>query len=1633
MANKDDYLTNYREFFEYFAQTVDPCDQLPVKLASYKLVNVEVVGAVIDWTTQYLSQKNCPPYLYAPIIKIVIDEVRKACKKDPLAHGFNKEKNAYEPLKLMQSVMAKTNEVCLRYLDNSMLCSLPIPSGYYFPTSICSIRNRRRTMEDRHVVIHDLSTMFHLQDATPSSYYAIFDGHAGQDAAVYSSAHLHQFLAENRYFVSNPTQALLDAFCKTDALLLEKCKDEKLSSGTTAVVALLRPKEKVLYIAWAGDSQALLVNQGRVMQCVNPHKPNRQDERDRIMKAGGSCMMWYGVWRVSGQLAVSRAIGDANHKPFVIAIPDVREISLDGGEDFLIIACDGLWDFTSEDAAAQQVYDMLAEDSENIERVSKRLARWAQYRGSSDNISVIVVFLKEPSKIAAEAHRWANRNGPPFNTMDTGVDNANNPFTNSNGAVANDNIHLQKQNESLLLNITDNYKSNGTDHAADILRTENSNGKRSASEFDDDDFGPETDVDAIDEPILSPIEKTKSFNDGLSNNNPLEESYNPFLEHLEKAALETDSEIIIKPDKIETEDFSQDRRSPSLREETPTPPGETVHGPTDLEENQADSDSEDEWNYFKGDEAKKGNPSQPETVVECSEEDAMSQLNPNAAEFVPVSPTRSIPSPACRALINDEVIAQSSPKRPLNMDINVPSENDFDKEVKSRPSDVAALDNGHDESDSDLNTTPNDNMENLLNGKSIDEIPEFYPGSTPTKVLAASEEFHFGPNAAPFTPKLLDQSEAALSTKAVYGDESVATLDTSFSETFNKENNDPMSMSFSEERGDSNPFDLNKVQVLPDNFDDEKEEALDETISDLPEHYPLGKPLNNDDAIRSSGFDRLSKDDEKELASPLEQEIPDLEQESHLSKTPQPTEENLLGDFICNKTEVAIDASGISKSPHPVHSEVDVQNLLEPPFVSPLLEATENLVGDLLEPRTESRSPLDFSESKSALSESSKADSPLLPEISKADSPLCELPSSNSPLPDVTQLKLPETQSPVSDLPEIHSSKTPDQNESLSPCYKLPKEKLLDDDAVRTVTPDAVEEPREYRSEDMFDTEVSSKPPEDLEPIPIESPILTCDLQASHFPSVEAYEMKSPDDLLIDSGKVELAEYTIYDISPAEFITKDASTTVDYLEEKQTQAQVHSSYPSAIENLSNIGDVQQDIAILPVTSDSLKPVDDILSSNGEAALSEQIAIKTENIIPEFAEQTVLTPSEEDNKQVSDKPLILETLSQEPEELEKAEEVVATVAIQEEIKNEEKKSTTLAKKPALGKVGPSKTSQKYPLSPKVAPTKPTISPRVPPKTGSVKPPVAKTTQPKTSPKPKTISSTTTAKLTSRTSDSKLTNGESKAATARTTAIARKPVGEPAATKAMPKASPSSGKPSLVKTSRPVTAPKTVPPLSKTSTLRLGTTTATAKPKPATATSKNATATSKPSIGAPTKLSSAAPKTLSVSPKPSTTVPLAKPRTLTSAAPKPRVPLTKTITKSADVEKQHKESANKLTASRTTTTKTSTQSASSRTTSTTVKKTEIKPTTTNRTAAKTTTTTAKSTLGKKPGEVKSVSKTKTTKIEKPKENGVSATIVTEEITVVNNMVNELESQLLKDNSPIDNKLTVESALIGVNNAD
>ncbi|KAM7309753.1 uncharacterized protein ISCGN_006741 [Ixodes scapularis] len=262
------------------------------------------------------------------------------------------------------------------------------------PVSTHAVRNNRRKMEDRHVTLPDLNCVLDIQDAPRHSYYAVFDGHAGLEAANYATAHLHRNIVVQPDFLSDPVHAIQEGFAATDRNFLQRSSKEGMKSGCTAVCCLVR-EQSHLYVGWLGDSQAMLARRGVALPLVNPHKPEREDERKRIEDLGGMVVMM-GIWRVNGSLAVSRAIGDAEHKPYVISEPDVLSVELDGSEDFLVLGCDGLWDQLMPQDVANRVYQAVLDDPDGAPYVSHALVQGARDLGSGDNITAIVVFLRDP-------------------------------------------------------------------------------------------------------------------------------------------------------------------------------------------------------------------------------------------------------------------------------------------------------------------------------------------------------------------------------------------------------------------------------------------------------------------------------------------------------------------------------------------------------------------------------------------------------------------------------------------------------------------------------------------------------------------------------------------------------------------------------------------------------------------------------------------------------------------------------------------------------------------------------------------------------------------------------------------------------------------------------------------------------------------------------------------------------------------------------------------------------------------------------------------------------------------------------------------------------------------------------------
>lgn len=155
----------------------------------------------------------------------------------------------------------------------------------------------------------------------------------------------------------------------------------------------------------------------KAQRLTHDHKATDAAEISRIQSSGG--MMLRG--RVLGVLAVARSLGDHGLKEFVIGRPYLsrtvveivaestsstsnkmdktsKDTPLTDGE-FLIVACDGLWD-VMEDQQAVDLVRNFVHDKNSIHSLKSRQEKVARYlidealrRGSTDNVTVIVYWL----------------------------------------------------------------------------------------------------------------------------------------------------------------------------------------------------------------------------------------------------------------------------------------------------------------------------------------------------------------------------------------------------------------------------------------------------------------------------------------------------------------------------------------------------------------------------------------------------------------------------------------------------------------------------------------------------------------------------------------------------------------------------------------------------------------------------------------------------------------------------------------------------------------------------------------------------------------------------------------------------------------------------------------------------------------------------------------------------------------------------------------------------------------------------------------------------------------------------------------------------------------------------------------
>lgn len=304
---------------------------------------------------------------------------------------------------------------------------------------VVSICGRRREMEDAVAVMPS----FVAGNDGVYHFFGVYDGHGGSQAALYCKDRLHVAVAEEIRLTEPVTEAhweavMTDCFLKIDVEVAALSGRRRIRSldisgrgigsrqveedkevpraeskppenaGSTAVLAIVGSRQIV--VANCGDSRAVLCRGGKAIPLSTDHKPDRADEMARIESAGGRVIYWNG-YRVLGVLAMSRAIGDGYLKPYVIAEPEVSFTARTEEDECLILASDGLWDVISNQVACEVSRKCLAISSRKKPETSPSgcpaiespaantaalLTKLALSRGSSDNISVVVVDLRKP-------------------------------------------------------------------------------------------------------------------------------------------------------------------------------------------------------------------------------------------------------------------------------------------------------------------------------------------------------------------------------------------------------------------------------------------------------------------------------------------------------------------------------------------------------------------------------------------------------------------------------------------------------------------------------------------------------------------------------------------------------------------------------------------------------------------------------------------------------------------------------------------------------------------------------------------------------------------------------------------------------------------------------------------------------------------------------------------------------------------------------------------------------------------------------------------------------------------------------------------------------------------------------------
>jgi protein phosphatase 2C family protein 2/3 len=250
-------------------------------------------------------------------------------------------------------------------------------------------------MEDELIKGVEISQGVHL--------FAVLDGHAGRHTVEMVAELLPRVLKAG---AAIDDEALATALEAVDRQVLAAAESGGWDDGSTALVAILTSNgaRRSLRLAQLGDCQAVLCSPMTGAEALCPqHRVDNAMEYERLTAAG----VRLEDGRVLGNeraLAVTRAIGDLDLKRAnaagVLCMPECHSQDLSPADTLLILGCDGLWDVLNEDEAAEIAKKAGGgrNGTSDLPATARALVTAALDRKTGDNVSVLVIGLRKPSK-----------------------------------------------------------------------------------------------------------------------------------------------------------------------------------------------------------------------------------------------------------------------------------------------------------------------------------------------------------------------------------------------------------------------------------------------------------------------------------------------------------------------------------------------------------------------------------------------------------------------------------------------------------------------------------------------------------------------------------------------------------------------------------------------------------------------------------------------------------------------------------------------------------------------------------------------------------------------------------------------------------------------------------------------------------------------------------------------------------------------------------------------------------------------------------------------------------------------------------------------------------------------------------